>query len=124
DMVARAHECRPNLFVTTPDILPAGLQLGLPAMFALRAALAATLAPNWGVYSGFELYEGEARVPGAEEHARSEKYELRPRDFERALAEGRSLEPWVRRLNEIRRAHPALRQLNTLRFHEIDNEAL
>src|SRR2546430_10081025 len=25
DMVARAHECRPNLFVTTPDILPAGL---------------------------------------------------------------------------------------------------
>ncbi|MFJ6676194.1 maltotransferase domain-containing protein [Actinosynnema sp. NPDC091369] len=124
DLVAHAHETRPNLFVTTPDILPLSLQRGLPAMSALRAALAATLSPTWGVYSGFELHEHEPREPGGEEHANSEKYELRHRDYAAALAEGRSLEPWLARLNQVRRAHPALRQLRDLRFHEVDNEAL
>jgi starch synthase (maltosyl-transferring) len=62
--------------------------------------------------------------PGSEEYLNSEKYELRPRDYAAALAEGRSLEPWLGRLNEIRRAHPALQQLRTLRFHHIDNDAL
>jgi starch synthase (maltosyl-transferring) len=124
DLVAHAHETRPNLFVTTPDILPASLQDGLPAMSALRAALAATFAPTWGVYSGFELHEHQPRDPGGEEHAASEKYELRHRDYAGALAEGRSLEPWLTKLNTIRRAHPALRQLRDLRFHRIDNDAL
>ncbi|WP_433273423.1 maltotransferase domain-containing protein [Actinosynnema sp. CS-041913] len=122
EIAAHGHEARPNLFVTTPDILPTSLQLGLPAMSALRAALAATLAPTWGVYSGFELHEHEALR--GEEFLDSEKYELRPRDFARARAEGRSLEPWLTRLNELRRAHPALRQLRELRFHDIDNDAL
>ncbi|MFI9814581.1 maltotransferase domain-containing protein [Saccharothrix variisporea] len=123
EIAAHAHESRPNLFVTTPDILPTSLQLGLPAMSALRAALAATLSPTWGVYSGFELHEHEA-LPGREEFLDSEKYELRPRDFERARAEGRSLEPWLTKLNAIRRAHPALRQLRELTFHDVDNDAL
>jgi starch synthase (maltosyl-transferring) len=93
-------------------------------MFALRAALAATLSPTWGVYSGFELYEHEPVRPGSEEYLNSEKYQLRPRDYAGALAEGRSLEPWLRRLNAIRRAHPALQQLRTLRFHDTDSAAL
>src|SRR5690606_23140372 len=54
----------------------------------------------------------------------SEKYELRPRDFESALARGESLEPFLTRLNEIRRLHPALRELRTIRFHHVDNDAL
>jgi starch synthase (maltosyl-transferring) len=62
--------------------------------------------------------------PGSEEYLNSEKYELRPRDFAAALAEGRSLEPWLTRLNEIRRAHPALQQMRTLQFHHTDNDAL
>ncbi|XVS60767.1 alpha-1,4-glucan--maltose-1-phosphate maltosyltransferase [Actinosynnema sp. CA-299493] len=124
EIAAHGHEARPNLFVTTPDILPTSLQLGLPAMSALRATLAATLAPTWGVYSGFELHEHEALREGGEEFLDSEKYELRPRDFESALQQGRSLEPWLTRLNELRRAHPALRQLRELRFHDIDNDAL
>ena len=33
-------------------------------MFAIRAALAATMSPTWGVYSGFELYEREPVAPG------------------------------------------------------------
>ncbi|SDC90894.1 maltotransferase domain-containing protein [Actinokineospora iranica] len=123
-LVEHADEGTPNLFVNTPDILHESLQHGGPAMFALRAALAATLSPSWGVYSGYELFEHEAVRPGSEEYLDSEKYELRPRDYRRALAEGRSLQPWLTRLNEIRREHPALRQLRTLRFHEVDNDAL
>jgi starch synthase (maltosyl-transferring) len=124
EIVAHCDEARPNLFVNTPDILHASLQYGGPAMFALRAALAATMSPTWGVYSGYELYEHEAVYDGSEEYLNSEKYELRPRDFEQALAEGRSLEPWITRLNAIRQAHPALRQLRTLRFHHADNDAV
>jgi starch synthase (maltosyl-transferring) len=93
-------------------------------MFALRAALAATMSPIWGVYSGYELYEHEAVRPGSEEYLNSEKYELRPRNYGEALAHGASLEPWLTRLNEIRRAHPALQQLRSIAFHDIDNDAL
>ncbi len=120
----RWDESRANLFVNTPDILPEHLQVGGPAMFAIRAALAATLSPTWGVYSGFELYEHEPQKPGSEEYLHSEKFELRPRDWAAALEEGRSLEPWLTRLNEIRRAHPALHQMRTLHFHDVDHEAL
>ncbi len=48
EIAAKADEARPNLFVNTPDILHETLQHGGPGMFALRAALAATLAPSWG----------------------------------------------------------------------------
>jgi starch synthase (maltosyl-transferring) len=93
-------------------------------MFAIRATLAATMSPTWGVYSGFELYEGTPVKPGSEEYLDSEKYELRPRDFEAALNRGRSLEPYLTQLNEIRRAHPSLQQLREILFHEVDNEHL
>jgi len=120
----RADECRPNLFVNTPDILPEHLQTGGRGMFAIRATLAATTGPTWGVYSGFELYEGEAVKPGGEEYLNSEKYELRPRDFHAAAASNDSLEPYITRLNEIRRVHPALQQLRDVSFHHVDNDAI
>ncbi|TCO57266.1 alpha-1,4-glucan--maltose-1-phosphate maltosyltransferase [Actinocrispum wychmicini] len=122
--VEHCHEARPNLFVNTPDILHESLQQGGPGVFALRAALAATMSPTWGVYSGYELYEHQPVRQGSEEYLDSEKYQLRPRDFDLALAEGRSLEPWLRRLNQIRRAHPALQQLRTLHFHHVDNAGM
>jgi starch synthase (maltosyl-transferring) len=124
EQAARCDEARPNLFVNTPDILHESLQYGGPGMFAIRATLAATMSPSWGVYSGFELYEHQAVRPGSEEYQDSEKYELRPRDFEGALAAGNSLQPWLTRLNEIRRAHPALQQLRGIRFHHVDNDSL
>jgi starch synthase (maltosyl-transferring) len=124
ELVAHVDESRPNLFVNTPDILHESLQHGGPATFAIRAALAATMGPSWGVYSGFELFEHEAVRAGSEEYLHSEKYELRPRDFERALTDGRSLEPWIRRLNTIRAAHPALQQLRTLHFHNADHDSV
>jgi starch synthase (maltosyl-transferring) len=115
---------RPNLFVNTPDILHAVLQHNGPGMFAIRAVLAATMSPAWGMYSGYELFEHRAVREGSEEYLDSEKYELRPRDFASALAEGRSLEPFITRLNNIRRWHPALRELRTIHFHHVDNDAL
>ncbi|MEV0610504.1 maltotransferase domain-containing protein [Polymorphospora rubra] len=115
---------RPNLWPTTHDVLPAHLQQGGPAMFAIRATLAATLSPSWGICTGYELFEDAARRPGSEEHLDSDKFQVRARDFAAARAAGRSLEPWLTTLNRIRRAHPALQQLRTLRFHDVDNEAL
>ncbi|MDL9938782.1 DUF3416 domain-containing protein [Gordonia sp. ABSL1-1] len=124
EVAAHADEARPNLFVNTPDILHASLQHGGPGMFAARAALAATLAPTWGVYSGFELYEHVAVAEGSEEYLHSEKYELRPRDYKAATSHGESLEPWITSLNAIRRRHPALQQLRNITFHHLDNPSL
>lgn len=114
---------RPNLFVNTPDILTEYLQFGGPAAFKIRAALAATAAPTWGVYSGYELYENVAR-PGAEEYIDNEKYEFRPRDYARAQTLGRSLAPYLTLLNRFRSEHPALRQLRNLRVHWSDDDAV
>lgn len=111
---------RPNLFVNTPDILHASLQHGGPAMFAIRAVLAATMSPLWGMYSGFELFEHEAVKPGSEEYLDSEKYELRPRNFN---ASG-SLVPFVTKLNTIRREQPALQQLRSIHFHDVNNDQI
>jgi starch synthase (maltosyl-transferring) len=52
-----AEVMRPNLFPNTPDILPSYLQFGGRPAFLVRAVLAATLAPTYGIYSGFELCE-------------------------------------------------------------------
>ncbi len=52
---------RPNFFVNTPDILPMFLQWGGKTAFTIRAVLAATLSPTWGVYAGFELFENAGR---------------------------------------------------------------
>ena len=99
------------------------LQYGGPAAFRIRAALAATSSPLWGMYAGFELYEHVAR-PGAEEYIDNEKYEFKDRDFAGALAEGRSLAPYITRLNAIRRAHPALGELRNITFHTSDDDAV
>jgi starch synthase (maltosyl-transferring) len=123
-IAGHADYARPNLFVNTPDILHESLQRGGPGMFAIRAVLAATMSPTWGVYSGFELYEHRPVREGSEEYLDSEKYQLRPRDFEGALEREESLEPFIAHLNEIRRLHPALHQLRTIHFHQVENDAL
>ena len=124
EIAAMADVCRPNLFVNTPDILHESLQYGGRAMFAIRAALAATMSPVWGVYSGYELYEHQAVHHGSEEYLDSEKYELRPRDFAGALVRGDSLEPYLALLNQIRREHPALQQLRQITFHYTANDKI
>ncbi|MBA5243511.1 maltotransferase domain-containing protein [Corynebacterium haemomassiliense] len=123
-LVDVADVSRPNLFVNTPDILHATLQQGGPAAFALRATLAATMSPLWGVYSGYELYEDRPVSEGSEEYHDSEKYQLRHRDFAAALEKGASLEPYLTLLNTIRRDNPALQQLRQIRFHDIANDQI
>jgi starch synthase (maltosyl-transferring) len=115
---------RPNFFVNTPDILHAYLQHGGRPAFEVRAVLAATLSPTWGVYSGYELCENTPLREGSEEYLDSEKYQLRPRDWDTAEREGRSIAPLLSRLNEIRRRSPALRQLRDLHFHHADQDAV
>ncbi|MFF7530875.1 alpha-1,4-glucan--maltose-1-phosphate maltosyltransferase [Streptomyces bobili] len=119
-----ASYMRPNFFPNTPDILHAQLQHGGRPAFEARAVLAATLSPSWGIYSGYELCENTPVKEGSEEYLDSEKYQLRPRDWEAAAREGRTIAPLITRLNEIRRAHPALRQLRNLHFHDADQDAV
>jgi len=122
ELAGTAHYLRPNFFANTPDILPGHLAHAGPAVFAARAALAATLSPSWGIYSGFELAENEPVRPGSEEYAHSEKYQLRPRDY--TGPDAAALTAWITFLNRIRAGHRALQELRTLRFHDIDNDHL
>jgi starch synthase (maltosyl-transferring) len=115
---------RPNFFVNTPDILHAYLQKGGRPAFEVRAVLAATLSPSWGMYSGFELCENVPLQEGGEEYLHSEKYELRPRDWEAAERAGRTVAPLIAALNRIRRRSPALQQLRNLHFHATDDDAV
>ncbi|WP_455132970.1 maltotransferase domain-containing protein [Microbacterium aurum] len=114
---------RPNLFVNTPDILTEYLQYGGRPAYKIRAALAATAGASYGVYAGYELVENVAR-PGSEENIDNEKYEYKLRDWDGAASAGTTLGPYLTRLNEIRRAHPALRQLRNLTIHWSDDDAI
>jgi starch synthase (maltosyl-transferring) len=121
-----ANYMRPNFWPNTPDILHEFLQYGGPAAFALRAVLASTLSPSWGMYSGYELCEHVAVRAGSEEYLDSEKYQYRPRDWA-AVAPGgaqagRTIAPYITTLNRIRAEHPALRRLRNVKFHYPDDD--
>ncbi|WP_276594456.1 alpha-1,4-glucan--maltose-1-phosphate maltosyltransferase [Nannocystis bainbridge] len=108
---------RGNFFINTPDILPEHLQRGgLPA-FRIRLLLATTLAPTYGIYSGYELGENTPLRAGSEEYLDSEKYELRHRDYTVAG----SLAAEITQLNRVRREHPALQRYDNLTFYPCDN---
>jgi starch synthase (maltosyl-transferring) len=118
---------RPNFFVNTPDILHEYLQHGGPPAFRVRAVLAATLSPAWGVYSGYELCENAPIVPGSEEYLDSEKYQYRPRDWKHAESippPQADITPFITRLNMLRKSHPALHRLRNLHFHHCDQPEL
>lgn len=114
---------RPNLFVNTPDILTEYLQFGGIPAYRIRAAIAATASPTWGVYAGYELIENVAR-PGSEENIDNEKYEYKQRDWAGAAKNGSTIAPFLTQLNTIRAQHPALRQLRNLRVHWSDDDAI
>jgi starch synthase (maltosyl-transferring) len=112
---------RPSFWPTTHDILTPYMQHGGTAAFAIRAVLAATGAPTWGIYSGYELVENVPR-PGVEEQIDNEKYEIKPRDWERAEEIG--ISGLLTRLNAIRREHVALRRLRGLTVHPTTDDAV
>ncbi len=112
---------RPNLWPNTPDILPTALQFGGRAVFMARVGLAATLGANYGIYGpAYELLDGRALRPGAEEYLDSEKFELRA--WQRDSAE--SLADFIGVLNRARRDNTALQSDSGLHFLPIDNDQL
>ena len=100
---------RPSFWPTTHDILTPYMQYGGPTAWKLRAALAATLVPTYGIYAGYELVEHVAR-PGVEEQIDNEKYEYKNRhwaDYEPGgPKEGQSLAPYLTQINQIRARAP------------------
>ena len=108
---------RPNFFANTPDINPFILQTGGRPAFMMRATLAATLASAYGLYSGFELCEA-APLPGREEYLDSEKYEIKPRDWDQPG----NIRDYIAQLNRIRRDNPALHDWLNLRFYNADDD--
>ena len=84
----RADECRPNLFVNTPDILHESLQTGGPSMFAIRATLAATMFADLGRLLRLRALRGRAGQPGSEEYQNSEKYAAAPARLRRRAERG------------------------------------
>jgi starch synthase (maltosyl-transferring) len=109
---------RPNFWPNTPDILEGVLRDGPLSAFALRAVLAATLVPNYGIYSGYELGENHPASPDNTEYLNSEKYQIVHRDFGRQP----NIIPLLTRLNDARRRHPGLQQMTGTRFHGADND--
>ena len=114
-----ANYFRPNFFVNSPDILPPILQQGGRPAFKSRLILAATLSPSYGMYSGYELCENDA-IPGTEEYANSEKYEIKVRNW----ANPNSLRDYIARINTIRRENRALQELTNLRLLATDNDQI
>ncbi len=108
---------RPNFWPNTPDILSGPLRGGPPSAFALRFALAATLSPSYGIYSGYELCENVPASAENEEYLYSEKYEIKHRDFSRPG----TLAPFIADINRLRRLHPAFENLRNIHFHASDN---
>lgn len=110
---------RPNFWPNTPDILHETLQSGRRATFMLRAALAATMTANYGIYGpAFELMEHVARHPGSEEYLDSEKYQLRAWNLKKTP----NITDFIRRLNRIRAENTALQQNRNTTIHGADND--
>jgi starch synthase (maltosyl-transferring) len=118
DIVEWSPYYRPNFFVNTPDILHRYLQAGGRPAFEARLVLAATLSPTYGIYSGYESFENVPVREGSEEYVDSEKYETKKRGLDGPLL------PFVRRVNEIRRANPALQRVDNLTFIETETDYL
>ena len=112
---------RPNFWVNKPDINHFHLKSGNPNTFALRAVLASTLTPSWGMYAGYELCEHAPFKEGGEEYLNSEKYEIKVRDWTKTQ---KSLAPLITQLNEIRKNNIALQRLRNLVFHTTDSDAV
>ena len=115
---------RPNFWVNTPDINPFHLHSGNPAIFAIRAVLASTLSPSWGMYAGYEIYEHVPFKLDGEEYLDSEKYQIKIRDWESAAKKALTLAPFITILNSIRATNPALLRLRNLVFHNTDSDAM
>ena len=81
------------------------------AGYAIRAVLAATGVPSWGIASGYELVENKQQ-PGTQMPEDPEEYEIRVRDWSQAGKYG--IAELLTSLNAIRKRHPAVRSYHNL----------
>ena len=121
---ARPTTCmRPNFFVNTPDILhalpavrrPGGVQDPRGARRDRRRRAGASTPATSS--SSTSRSSPAARSTSTRRSTRSGSA-----TGTRAEAEGRTLAPYLTRLNEIRRAHPALQLLRNVTIHSSDDE--
>ena len=117
-LTEKADYMRPNFWPNTPDILSDPLRGGGPGAFKMRFALAATMSPSYGIYSGYELCENEPASPDNEEYLNSEKFEIRSRVWD----DPDSIASFITKINAARRRHPALQELRNIRFQHSSNE--
>ena len=114
---------RPNFFVNTPDILHAYLQYGGPAAFKIRARCWRPPGRRAGACTPATSCSSTSRCGRA---ARSTSTRRSTRSGSATgtppRREGRTLAPYLTRLNAVRRAHPALQQLRNLVIHSSDDE--
>jgi starch synthase (maltosyl-transferring) len=112
---------RPNVWPNTPDILHEYLQHGGRPAFMIRFVLAATLAANYGIYGpAYEVCENRPVRRGSEEYLDSEKYQIREWDLNSPY----TIKDLIKRVNKIRREHPALQSNKGLKFHHANNEQI
>ena len=103
---------RPNFWPNTPDILHDELVHGGRPAHKSRFVLAATLSSTYGVYGPpFEHVDNRQRDT-KEEYAHNEKYEIRTWDWN----DPTSLQPFMTRVNRIRKENPALQQMRSIQF--------
>lgn len=118
---------RPSFWPTTHDILTPYMWHGGRAGWKVRAALAATLSPTYGIYAGYELMENQPR-PGYEEQIDNEKYEYKDRRWEDYEPTGPkaevSLAPYLTMINRVRSEHPALLRLRNWRAHRTEHDQI
>ena len=111
---------RPNFWPNTPDILHDYLVHGGRPAHIVRFVLAATLSSAYGVYGPPFEHVYNKQHPDREEYANNEKYEIRTWDWN----DPDSLQPIMKRVNEIRNSNPALQQMRNIRFHDTQNDQL
>ena len=111
---------RPNFWPNTPDILHDDLVHGGRPAHKIRFVLAATMSSTYGVYGPPFEHVFNEQHPDREEYAQNEKYEIRSWDWN----DPTSLQPFMSRVNRIRKENPALQQMRNIRFHDTQNPEL
>ena len=116
----KAEYYRPNFWPNTPDILHDELAHGGRPKHMSRFVLAATMSPVYGVYGPPYEHVDNRQHPDREEYMQNEKYELRTWNWN----DPTSLQPFMTRVNRIRRHNPALKQMRNIQFLETHNDQI
>jgi len=112
---------RPTFWPTTPDNLTEVLVKGGITAHKIRALLAATGSTSWGIYSGYEFNENEWNE-NKKEHNDNEKYEFKPRDWNKVTRFG--ISDFLAKLNQIRNSEPVFHSIHNLMLHKTNDRKI